>query len=152
MHCCFLKGCQDPFPPIGLTSTLCASFSNVPSLKVAHKGSSLHSQVPFHPSFTRYRLVPCSCWPTMQPLLPHLTAFSDAVMAVLLFKQKIPVNIYLHVSPSNTSSPWAHIQCVRQFRHPFQLCQFLMAVCHDEMLGISKGFVKLKTHWRSCLI
>lgn len=40
-------------------------------------------------------------------------------------------------------SPWAHIQCVRQLRLPFQPCQFLMTVCHDEMLVISKGFVKL---------
>lgn len=75
MCCCFLEGCQDPFPCIWLTSTLCASFPNVPSLKVAHTGSSLHSQVPFHPSFTRYRLVPCSCWLIMQSLLSHLLHF-----------------------------------------------------------------------------
>lgn len=56
-------------------NTLCASFPNVPSLKVAHRGRSLHSQVPFPPSSTRYSLVPCSCWPTMQPLLFHLLHF-----------------------------------------------------------------------------
>lgn len=75
MSCCFLEGCQDPFPCIGLTSALCASFPKVPSLKVAHTGSSLQSQVPFHPSFSRYRLVPCSCWLTMPPLLSHLQHF-----------------------------------------------------------------------------
>lgn len=39
-------------------------------------------------------------------------------------------------------SPWAHTLGVIQFRHPFQLCQFLMTLCHDEMLGVSRGFMK----------
>lgn len=84
------------------TGTLCAPFPNAhptPPPRASHTGSSLHSQVPFHPSFARHRLIPYSHWPTVQPYSLTCCIFRCCyafACVILQAWQEIPATKYLH--------------------------------------------------------
>lgn len=106
----------------------------------------------------------CKAWSSSFLLLvQHTASVSLATLDAMTFllyqaQQEIPVNkspcSLLQILPCLC----AHILGAIQFRHPLQPCLFLMTLCHDEMLGVSTGFMKFNNKlkefsnlgWVSC--